>query len=52
MTKAKFKQPPVHLSPSGVAYVKADDILMSEVGREEIKKAANLAIAHKLRENN
>ena len=50
-TNAKFIQPPVQLSSSGVAYVKADDILMSEVGREEIEKVAKLAIAHKLRES-
>lgn len=49
-TKAKFKQPPVQLSSSGVAYVRAADILMSKVGREEIEKAANLAITRKLRE--
>ena len=50
-TKAKVEHPPVQLSFSGVAYVKADDILMSEVGREEIEKVAKLAITHKLRES-
>ena len=49
ISEAKFEHLPVQLSSSGVAHVRAVDILMSEVGREEIEKLANFAITRKLR---
>jgi hypothetical protein len=49
MVEIKFDKPPVHYSRSGVVSVKAEDILRSRVGREEINQAAEAAIALGLR---
>ena len=38
MLKPKFEKPPIYISKSGLAYVKAKDILMSERGQEEIRE--------------
>jgi hypothetical protein len=38
MLKPKFEKPPIYISKSGLAYVKAKDILMCEKGQEEILK--------------
>jgi hypothetical protein len=43
MTEPKFEKPEVNISPSGVAFVRAYDILMSRVGREEIEKISWLS---------
>lgn len=49
MVEVKFDKPPVHYSRSGVMSVKPEDILRSKVGREEIRKAAEITVALGLR---
>lgn len=45
MPEAKFDRPKIKVSPSGVAFVSASDILMSRVGREEIEKVSKFVVA-------
>jgi len=45
MPEAKFERPEVKVSPSGVAFVRASDILMSRVGREEIEKVSRIVVS-------
>lgn len=44
MSEAKFEKPEIKVSPSGVAFVSASDILMSRVGREEIEKVSKFVV--------
>ena len=46
MLKPKFEKPPIYISESGIAYVKAKDILMSEKGQEEILKKHMMLKGH------
>jgi hypothetical protein len=41
--KPKFKNPPIYISESGCSYVRAIDILKSEVGQQEIEKMAKFS---------
>jgi hypothetical protein len=43
--EAKFEKPPINVSPSGVAYVSAADILRSRAGREEIDKIYKIIVS-------
>lgn len=45
MPEAKFEKPKIKVSPSGVAFVSASDILMSRVGREEIENVTKFVVA-------
>jgi len=45
MPEAKFEKPEIKVSPSGVAFVSASDILMSRVGREEIEKVSKFVVS-------
>lgn len=45
MSEAKFERPEIKVSPSGVAFVSASDILMSRVGREEIDKVSKIVVS-------
>lgn len=49
MPEPKFDKPTVQFSKSGVLRVTASDILQSRAGREEIQKAANVAVSRELR---
>jgi hypothetical protein len=44
MPEAKFEKPEIKVSPSGVAFVSASDILMSRVGREEIERVSKFVV--------
>jgi hypothetical protein len=41
MPEPKFEKPPIYVSESGIAYVKAKDILMSQKGQKEIYRLCN-----------
>jgi hypothetical protein len=45
MPEAKFEKPEIKVSPSGVAFVSASDILMSRVGREEIERVSKFVVS-------
>lgn len=49
MAEAKFDKPEIRLSPSGVAYVNAADILRSRVGREEIDRISRIVVSRHIR---
>lgn len=48
-SKASVASPPLQYNRSGVPSVKPADILRSERGQEQIRKAAAVAVALKLR---
>ena len=39
-----LKEPKIYVTPLGSRYVKADELLRSEKGREAVKKMADLAL--------
>jgi hypothetical protein len=49
MSAEPIEKPRVQIDPSGVSRVAPADILRSKVGQIEISKAANVAVALKLR---
>lgn len=49
MAEAQFEKPQIRLSPSGVAYVNAADILRSRVGREEIDRISRIVVSRHIR---
>ena len=50
MPKPQLEKPQVETAASGVWHVAPADILLSRIGREEISKAAAVAIALNLRQ--
>jgi hypothetical protein len=42
MSEPKFEKPPIYMSETGIAYVKAKDILLSQKGQEEIYRLCNV----------
>jgi hypothetical protein len=51
MPEPKFDKPKIEFSKSGVLRVTASDILLSRRGRDEIQKAANVAVSRDLRKS-